>query len=299
MKRIITLALAVIMILSLSACSSTKEAKKEDNETNIIPEKLVIGVIPTQNQGDMQNAMNKLGDHISKEIGTKVDVKVFPDYNGVVEAMNYGKVDLAYFGPLTYVIANDKSGADAIITMLVNGEPYYHSYIIAPNDSKLNNVDDLINNAKDLHFAFGDVNSTSGSLIPGILLKEKGVFKNEQEHDFKQVTYTGGHDATALAVQNKKVDAGAIDSAIFESMKKNKVVDEDKFKVIWKSDKLFQYPWAVKKDTPKELKEKLQEAFLSITDKEILDIFGADGFTKAKDSDYEPIREAAKSEGRI
>ncbi|WP_099188981.1 phosphate/phosphite/phosphonate ABC transporter substrate-binding protein [Tepidibacter mesophilus] len=186
-----------------------------------------------------------------------------------------------------------------IVTMLVNGETYYHSYIIAPNDSKLNNLDDLINNAKDLHFVFVDINSTSGSLIPGILLKEKDVFENEQEHDFKQVTYTGGYDSIALAVQNKKVDAGAIDSAIFKSMKKNKVVDEDKFKVIWELDKLFQYPSAVKKDTPKELKEKLQKAFLSITDKEILDIFGDDGFTKAKESDYESIRDAAKSDGRI
>ncbi|WP_432666082.1 phosphate/phosphite/phosphonate ABC transporter substrate-binding protein [Wukongibacter baidiensis] len=297
MKKLVSILLAAFMLISLAACSGKDE--QVNNKSNNMPEKLVIGVIPTQNQGDMQKAMDKLGKHIANEVGTEVQVEVFPDYNGVVEAMNYGKVDLAYFGPLTYVIANEKSGAEAIATMLVNGEPYYYSYIIAPNDSSLNTVEDLINNTKDIHFAFGDPNSTSGSLIPGIMLKEKGVFKDESDHDFKQITYTGGHDATAIAVENKRIDAGAIDSAIFESMKKSGVVDSEKFKIIWKSDKLFQYPWAVKKDTSEELKAALREAFLKVKDQEILDIFGANGFTEAKDGDYEAIRKAAKMDGRI
>lgn len=301
MKKLITVLLALVMLISLSACSeeSTKEEVNNETEVSKMPPKLIIGVIPTQNQGDMQNAMNKLGKHIGDELDIEVNVEVFPDYNGVVEAMNYGKVDLAYFGPLTYVIANEKSGAEAIITMLVDGEPYYYSYIIAPNDSQINTIEDLINNSKDMHFAFGDPNSTSGSLIPGIMLKEKGVFKDESEHSFKQITYTGGHDATAIAVENKKIDAGAIDSAIFESMKKNGVVDSEKFKIIWKSEKLFQYPWAVKKNTSDELKTALRQAFLKIEDKEILDIFGANGFTEAEDYDYEAIRKAAKADGRI
>lgn len=299
MKKLVAILLAAFMLISLAACSGKAEEKQVTNKPSSIPEKLVIGVIPTQNQGDMQNAMDKLGKHIASEVGTEVQVEVFPDYNGVVEAMNYGKVDLAYFGPLTYVIANEKSGAEAIVTMLVNGEPYYYSYIVAPNDSSLNTVEDLIKNTNDIHFAFGDPNSTSGSLIPGIMLKEKDVFKDELDHDFKQITYTGGHDATAIAVENKRIDAGAIDSAIFESMKKNGVVDPDKFKIIWKSDKLFQYPWAVKKDTSEELKDALRQAFLKINDQEILDIFGASGFTEAKDNDYEAIRKAAKMDGRI
>lgn len=299
MKKLVAILLAVFMLISLTACSEKDEEKQVDNKPSNVPEKIVIGVIPTQNQGDMEKAMDKLGKHIASEVGTEVKVEVFPDYNGVVEAMNYGKVDLAYFGPLTYVIANEKSGAEAIVTMLVNGEPYYYSYIIAPSDSSLNTIEDLINNTEDMHFAFGDPNSTSGSLIPGIMLKEKDVFKDESDHDFKQITYTGGHDATAIAVENKRIDAGAIDSAIFESMKKNGVVDPEKFKIIWKSDKLFQYPWAVKKDTSEELKDALRQAFLEIEDQEILDIFGANGFTEATDADYEAIRKAAKMDGRI
>ncbi len=302
MKKFISMFLVLLMIISLGACTkeeSNTSATEENIKESFIPEKIIIGAIPTQNQGDMKSAMDKLGEHLSNELGTEVIIEVYPDYNGVVEAMNYSQVDMAYFGPLTYVIANDKGGAEAIMTLLVNGEPYYYSYMIAHVDSPINTLEDVAENVGDLQFAFGDVNSTSGSLIPTLALKDKGIFRSQLDTDFKEIFYTGGHDATALAVQEKKVDVGAVDSAIFEVLKKNGAIDESKFKVIWQSEPLFQYPWAVKKGTSDELKVALQEAFLKVTDKEILDVFGASGFTKAEDKDYEPVRQAAKADGRL
>ncbi|AOY76146.1 phosphate/phosphite/phosphonate ABC transporter substrate-binding protein [Clostridium formicaceticum] len=303
MKKIFLLILAGLLIFSLVGCSGSTEGDAPidpNNQTeNFIPEKIIIGAIPTQNQGDMKKAMDKLGEHLSAELETEVEIEVYPDYNGVVEAMNYGQVDMAYFGPLTYIIANETGGAEAIMTLLVNGEPYYYSYMIAHIDSPLNNLEDVVENAANLQFAFGDVNSTSGSLIPTLALKEKGIFRDQMDTDFKEIFYTGGHDAAALAVQEKKVEVGAVDSAIFEVMKKNGIIDGEQFKIIWQSEPLFQYPWAVKKGTPDSLKEALRNAFLTVKDQEILDVFGASGFALADDKDYEPVRQAAKADGRL
>lgn len=284
------LMLVLLCLLFLSACSSGQGADEQE---------LTIAVIPSLNQGDMQKAMNKLKDHLEKELGMKVSITVYSDYNGVVEAMNYGKVDMAYFGPFTYVKAHQDSGAKAIITQLIKGEPYYYSYIITHKDSPYNSIDDLVANSKNVTFAFGDPNSTSGSLIPGLALKEKGVFRSEQDHDFKGIVFTGGHDATALAVENKQVDAGAIDSAIFNMLIETHKIDGNHFKVIWKSDKLFQYPWAVKKEMSEEMIAKLRAAFFKVKDPEILNAFGATGFTEANDSDYENVRKAAKAAGKL
>ncbi|MCF6094302.1 phosphate/phosphite/phosphonate ABC transporter substrate-binding protein [Microaerobacter geothermalis] len=278
----------ILSVLLLSGCSS-KEGEPS----------FKIGVIPSQNQGKMQQAMDKLTEALEKGTGMDVSIEVYPDYNGVVEAMNNGMINMAYFGPLTYVIANAENGAQAIVTQLVDGEPFYYSYIITHKDAPYNSLEDLLADKENVTFAFGDINSTSGSLIPGIELKKRGVFKDANDHQFKNVFYTGGHDATAIAVENKQVTAGAIDSAIFNILIKNGKVDGDLFKVIWKSDKLFQYPWAVAKGTDQATIEKLQEAFLGITDPEILNAFGASGFIKASDSDYESIRQAAKADGRI
>ncbi|KAA0547819.1 phosphate/phosphite/phosphonate ABC transporter substrate-binding protein [Bacillus sp. BGMRC 2118] len=288
--------ITILFLLVLAACGGEEKVEKEEAKTGTETaelEELVVGVIPTLNQGNMQVAMDKLSKHFEEELDMPVKVTVYPDYQAVVQAMNYDDVNMAYFGPATYIDANDQSGARAIMTQLIEGEPFYYSYIITHKDSPLESIDDLVAKSKELNFAFGDPSSTSGSLIPSIELKEQGVFTNANEHQFKQMVYTGGHDATAIAVANKQVDAGAIDSAIFNTLKKNGKIGDD-YKVIWQSEKLFQYPWAVSKAVNDELVKKIQDAFLKVEDKEILDAFAASGFTEATDADYESIREAKK-----
>jgi phosphonate transport system substrate-binding protein len=295
MKKI-TLLFAVLAMI-LAACG-TKEEQKEKGANNK-DEVFTIGVIPAQTEGEMKGALEKLQNVLSEKMDREVKITSYPDYNGVVEAMNYEKIDMAYFGPLTYVVAHEESGAKAIVTQLIKGEPFYYSYLISHKDSKYESIEDMIKDVKNVKFAFGDPSSTSGSLIPGIKLKDEGVYTSESENDFNNVRFTGSHDATALAVQNKQVDVGAIDSAIFDKLVEEGSIDGKQFKVIWKSEKLFQYPWAVAKNTDKETIKQLQDIFLGIKDKEILDAFGATGFTKADNKDYESIRKAAIKEGMI
>jgi phosphonate transport system substrate-binding protein len=290
-KKALFLMLGILFAISTTACGNVNGGNEEDT--------LTIGVIPVQTEGEMQTAMDKLQKVLNDKLERKVDVETYPDYNGVVEAMNYDQIDMAYFGPLTYVIANSKSGAEAIITQLINGEPFYHSYMITHKDSPWNSIEEFIADSKNIDFAFGDINSTSGSLIPSIELEDRGVFKSENEHQFKTVRYTGSHDATALAVQNKQVSVGAIDSAIYNQLVDSGKIDGDQIKVIWESEKLFQYPWAVNKNMDQELRTKLQDTFLAIKDPEILDAFGASGFTKASNEDYESIKKAAIKQGII
>ncbi|MDR7072258.1 phosphate/phosphite/phosphonate ABC transporter substrate-binding protein [Fictibacillus barbaricus] len=288
--------LFIILVLVLSACGTKDKDKNADKKTNDV---FTIGVIPAQTEGEMKSSLDKLQKVLSNKLDRKVKITSYPDYNGVVEAMNYNKIDMAYFGPLTYVVAHEQSGAKAIITQLIKGEPFYYSYLITHKDSKYNSIEDMISDVKNVKFAFGDPSSTSGSLIPGIKLKDEGVYKSESENDFKNVRFTGSHDATALAVQNKQVDVGAIDSAIFDKLVEEGTVDGKQFKTIWKSEKLFQYPWAVSKNTDEKTIKQLQDSFLSIKDKEILGAYGATGFTKAENKDYASIRKAAIKEGMI
>ncbi|WP_284641007.1 phosphate/phosphite/phosphonate ABC transporter substrate-binding protein [Paenibacillus silviterrae] len=263
-------------------------------------QEFLIGVIPAQNEGNSRVGMEKLSQVMTEKMGRKVRAEVYPDYNGVVEAMGAGKIHMAYLGPLTYVQAHEKYGAKAIATIEVGGVPYYYSYLIAPVDSPYNSFDDVIKNADKISFAFGDQNSTSGSLVPGMALKKAGVFETTQKYKFKKVTYTGNHDATALAIQNKTLDVGAIDSAIYANLVKQNKVDGSKIKKIWQSEQLFQYPWAVEKNVGEQDIKKLQEALYSIKDKDILNVFnGADAFIPAKNEDYAAVRQAALEDGRL
>jgi phosphonate transport system substrate-binding protein len=297
-KWSILFALTLILALFLSACGSSESENAEQGAEGE-KDAFTIGVIPVQTEGAMDTAMKKLQDVLSKELDREVAIEVYPDYNGVVEAMNYDQIDMAYLGPLTYVIAEANSNAKAIITQLIDGKPYYHSYIITHKDNPWNTIDELLADSKEVDFAFGDPNSTSGSLIPSIELQDRGVYKSEDDNEFASVRFTGSHDATALAIQNKQVDAGAIDSAIYDQLVESGKVDGDQFKTIWESEELFQYPWAVLESTDDATVKKLQETFLAIEDPEILDAFGASGFTEASNEDYESIKQAAIKQGII
>ncbi|WP_163539096.1 phosphate/phosphite/phosphonate ABC transporter substrate-binding protein [Gracilibacillus sp. YIM 98692] len=289
MKKGLISTITLLFLFVLTACGGG------DDDTPTF----TIGVIPAQTEGEMEGAMDKLQTTLNEGLNREVSVEVYPDYNGVVEAMNYEKIDMAFLGPLTYVIAQHKSGAKAIVTQLINDEPYYYSYIITHSDNPWNSLDEFLKNSNDVDFAFGDPNSTSGSLIPSIELEDRGFYVSEDEHAFNSVRYTGSHDATALAVQNQQVDAGAIDSAIYHQLVQAGKINGEKINIIWKSDKLFQYPWAVHQNTDEETIEQLQQIFLSIEDKEILDAFGATGFTKASNEDYQSIKDAAIKQGII
>ncbi|MFC4559837.1 phosphate/phosphite/phosphonate ABC transporter substrate-binding protein [Virgibacillus kekensis] len=298
MKKLILMILMISLALVFSACGDTGENSSSENNGKK-NEAFTIGVIPVQTEGAMDDAMEKLQSRLAKGLDREVKLEVYPNYNGVVEAMNYDKIDMAYLGPLTYVIAHAKSGAKAIITQLIDGEPFYHSYIITNSENEWDSLDDLVKEPGKVDFAFGDINSTSGSLIPTIELQDRDIYESPDKHQFNSIRHTGSHNATAMTVQNNQVDAGAIDSAIYHQLIESGKLDEEKVKVIWKSEKLFQYPWAVHKNTDKETIKKLQETFLAIDDQEILDAFGADGFTKASNEDYESIRKAAVKQGII
>jgi len=252
---------------------------------------LRIGVIPALTEGQTRVGMNKLAAHLERELGMDVDLTVYADYAAVVEGLGFGHIDMAYLGPRTYVIANHRYGVRAILTQLINGQPYYHSLFIAPADSPLQSLEEL----RGKTVAFADPSSTSGSLIPKLALSRIGI---DWRRDLKPL-HTGAHDATALAVQHRQVDAGAIDSAYFDILIKQGTIRADAFKIFWRSEPLFQYPWAVRKDMDDGLIARIQRAFLTVQDEDIFAVFGASGFTVAHDSDYALIREAAREFGDL
>ncbi|MCL7747370.1 phosphate/phosphite/phosphonate ABC transporter substrate-binding protein [Halalkalibacter alkaliphilus] len=272
-----------------------EEAPATENDDSVFE----IAVIPSQSMGEMQTGLDNLEAHLTEKLGREVVVEQYPNYNAVVEAINYNHIDLAFLGPLTYLIAHEQSGAQAIITQEVDGSPYYFSYIITHNDREWDDLDDMLEDRADVDFAFASISSTSGHLIPGLHLRQLGFYESEDDHEFKQIQFAGSHDIVTTLVQDQTVDAGAVDSAILEALMKeddqNGGTMREDIKVIWQSEELYQYPWVVPAGMSDELIAEVQEAFYEIADEEILRIFGgATRFVEADDSQYADVLEAAR-----
>ncbi|WP_018922428.1 phosphate/phosphite/phosphonate ABC transporter substrate-binding protein [Salsuginibacillus kocurii] len=289
-----TFIFSLTTVCLLTACGDEENGQTEP-EGEADDEVLEVAVIPAQSIGEMEQGLDRLGEILEEETGQEVEVEHYPSYNAVVEAINQSHIDLAYLGPLTYLIAHEESGAEAILTQNIDGDPYYHSYIMTHVDNPWESLDDLIEDREEVDFAFASISSTSGSLIPGTELRDRGVFESENDHQFASVQYTDSHDVSAQQIESQNVDAGAVDSAIFNELVNAGEVDEDNFRIIWESEELYQYPWVVPHDMEEEQIEELQEIFTSIEDEEVLSIFGgASSFVEADDSQYEDVLEAAR-----
>lgn len=242
---------------------------------------LRVGLIPNQSPDKVKAQYEPFRAYLAQKLAMPVELFVATDYAGVVEAMASDKLDLAYFGALTYVQAKQRVDIYPIVTEIdrFTHTTKYHSLIIVPADSPLQSVADL----KGKTFAFGDINSTSGSLYPRIMLDRAGI---KVPDDLKQVLYTGGHDATALAVQNGTVDAGGVEDRILYVLEEKGVVDRNKIKVLAKSDPIEGYPWVVRASLNRELVERIVNAFLDIRDPELLKLMRAEGYARVSPADY-------------
>lgn len=274
---------ALLSAVLLVGCSNAPQPKAQ----------VRIDVIPTQMSDKFEEQIKQLGNLLSQKSGLQVEIRIATDYAAVVEAMRFGKTDIAYFGPFTYVVANAQSGAQAFITQNIKGKPYYYSYAIVPLDSPIKELDDKgIATLKGKTIALGDPASTSSSQIPQLAVQNAGL---DCEKDVKLV-FTGAHDAVLKTVAAGKADIGFVDSAIFEgSLAKKFPNDFAQVRVAWRSMELYQYPWAHRRDLDAGTVKQLQDAFLKIKDADALEPFGADGFVVADDAQYGPVRDAAKA----
>lgn len=204
--------------------------------------------------------------YLSEQLHMPVQVMMVEGYGPTVEAMRVDKVDLAGFGPLSYLIAAQRANAEAIVsTGNADGSLQgYHSFIAVPKGSPYHSLEDLKAHAKDITFSFADPASTSGNLYPRVGLLHAGI---DPERDFKKVLFSS-HMASLMAVKAGKVDAGAFDDLVLYRMVQTNKIKPDDVRVIWQSDPIPDSPIAVRKSLPEALKKKIQDALLAIPQKD-------------------------------
>ena len=104
---------------------------------------------------------------MAKETGLKINAFFASDYAGVIEGMRFDKVQVAWYGNKSAMEAVDRADGEIFAqTVAAGGEPGYYSLLIAPVDSPLTSLDDVLKCDKSLNFGIGDPNSTSGFLVP-------------------------------------------------------------------------------------------------------------------------------------
>jgi phosphonate transport system substrate-binding protein len=253
----LTRRLALGAALAVSAFAETVHAQ---SWKAAYPE-LVMAVVPAENASGVTERYAPFVEYLSKELGTKVTLRVANDYAAVIEGQRNGSIHLAGYGPASYAraIVTGVAVEPFATTMNADGTVGYYSVFYVKADSPYKTIDDL----KGKNLGLVDPNSTSGNNVPRFALNK---MKINPETFFSKVTYTGSHENAVLALQQGTVDVAAnwwnadTDSNLTRMANKN-LVKKDDFRIVYKSDLIPNSPYAFLANLPPDLKAAIVKAF--------------------------------------
>lgn len=295
MKRLKFLVIYLVITIIVSGCSNIDNVKHPKEAYT--PKSLTVGFIPSQNAQILNAKVKPLQQLLSDELEVPVKVHIATNYNTMVEGLKSKKIDIAFISPVSYTLAHDAHAADVLLKSkgyLVDNKgnqthhlvDYYRSQIVVRKDSNINHLKDL----KDKKIALQDVESTSGYIYPLATLMEKGIKKSDI-----QIQQVKGHDQGLIALLNHDVEAVATYQDARADLKKDDPDIYQETKVIYRTKKIPNDTISVRNDMSNKWKNKISQAFINISHtkkgKQIIsDIYGHQGYEKAKDSDFDTVR---------
>lgn len=194
---------------------------------------------------------------VSRMTDLHFDIRVGQSYGAVVEGMANGLAEIGFFGPVSYLQARARGGAELLAVGVEKGQSVYYSAIFVKGDSPVSAVAEL----RGKRVAFGDVNSTSSFAFPVAMLLAAGL---DPARDLAAVLMTGSHANSLKALQHGQADAASASLDSFEKAVKQGAIKPDEIRVLAKSEPIPYPPLAMHPKLPAQVKAKLREAFNSV-----------------------------------
>jgi phosphonate transport system substrate-binding protein len=292
MRALRLLGLVTLAVLTLVAGATAQDPAW--------PKELTFALLSTENAAEVGRRWGPIIAQLEKDLRVRVKHVTSTDYRGTIEALKFRKAEIGHLGPKSYVeaSANNYANVEPIAQLqLANGSLGYRSCLVVHADSDMFSPEDTAGKT----FAFNDPNSTSGYLVPSaFFMMEMGI--DPQKH-FSKVIFSGSHEASILAVANRKVEVASTNLPDVQQLTRESKVARGTLRVIWVSKLIPNDPVVVRKDLPPSLKAAVQESLLSMKTrnpeafKEIGAWVGA--FVPADDGKYQVIRDLNETAKRL
>jgi phosphonate transport system substrate-binding protein len=288
MKKTIALA------LTTTALSTAAFADTEISEFR-------IGLLGGENAQDRLNNNECLRAYTEEALGVPTRLFAPADYNGVIQGLLGGSIDMAWLGASSYAatyLEDPEAVEPVLVKTNLDGSFSYHSIGFARVDSGITSLDEMQGKV----FGFGDPNSTSGYLIPSVEIPQATGATMEPGDYFGDVVFTGGHEQTIVAVYNGDIDGGVTwadglgawedgyNSGALRRAVDAGLVDMNEMVEIWKSKPIPEGPVVLRKALPADVKEKMVELVATLHER---DQDCAYGVAAGETAGFQPIAHEA------
>lgn len=255
------------------------------------PTAIAIGVLPDQSQANLSTRYEPLVDYLQAVTGLDISLSIPSSYEELVDDFAAGRVQLAHFGGLTFVQAEQRSGARPLVMRDVDLR-FTSCYLVPASDSRRS----LAEFAGE-EFSFGPGLSTSGHLMPRHFLANQDIVP---EAFFASVRHSSGHDQTAGLVSDGTVAIGVANCDIVRSMFADGRLRANELRILQTTPPYVDYVWAVQQSLDASLTNLLRDAFLALdpadpAHRTILSANSATGYLPAGAGDFEDVRAAAQA----
>jgi len=274
----------LLTAISVSALSAVTMAQE-----------ISFGIIATDAASVQRERWEPFFRDMEKKTGLTVKSFYAPDYAGVIEAMRFNKIQVAWYGNKAAMEAVDRANGEVFAQVrYADGTFGYHGVLITHKDSPYRTLDDVLKNSKNVNFSIGDPNSTSGFLVPTFYV----FAQNNVDHRsaFKTVR-NASHGANIQAVLAKQVDVATNNTEDMGKLETSKPELFQQLRVIWRSPLIPSDPFVWRKDLDPAVKAKLKNFVLNYAkndpaEKAILNnIYNYDGFRESNNDQLIPIRQ--------
>jgi phosphonate transport system substrate-binding protein len=292
----------LLALLAATTCIGTAHAQ-EIKEFN-------IGILGGENAQDRMTSNECYRAAIEKELGVPVKLFTPADYDGVIQGLLGGTLDMAWLGASAYakIYMTDAKAVEVELTKQnLNDSTGYYSIAFARKDSGITSMEDT----KGKSFAFAEPNSTSGYLVPAAELTAK---YGPLDKFFSEVKMSGGHEQTIVGVNNGDFDAGVswadgvgnwedgYSSGAFRKAADAGLVDMNNLVELWRSSLIPEGPMVVRAALPADVKEKVTKLTADLWETDKACAYGvaagdAKDFVPASHDMYLGIIEARKLSG--
>lgn len=283
------LALPFVVFATLAACAEEHVDRAPTFST------IRIAVLPDQSKDTLLSQYQILLDYLESETSLEFDLSVPADYAALVDQFNTGRIDLAWFGGLTFTQAERRSQAEPLALRDVDLQ-FTSCYLVNASDTRTSIADFA---GED--FGFGPDLSTSGHLMPRFFMTDDGF--NPESH-FASIRHSAGHDQTATWVANGTVAIGVANCIVVQSLFENGSLDSNDIRIIETTPPYSDYVWAVRSSLDERIKLVLLDAFLALDasipeHRKILRAQGANAYLPAAREDFAIVRIAANRAGLL
>ena len=250
--------LASTMVLALAGTAAFAQSWNAQ-----YPE-LVFAKVPDENASGTAERWTPFVNYLSKELGTKVTLRIANDYAAVVEGQRAGHIHIAMYGPASYARAYITGAKVEPFAIEVSGDGTkgYYSVLYVKAESPHKTITDL----KGKNLCLVDPNSTSGNNVPRFAMDKMGI---DPENFFGKVVYAGSHENAVIGVAQGTCDAAfnwwndEKESNLLRMERKGMAKAAD-FRIIFKSDLIVNSPMAYLTSLPENLKAAIKKAVLEV-----------------------------------